>query len=247
MTTSFTAICSDFYVNQKLALKMDLPPNRNTVLDMFDRVRRQLPFMDQFRRYDGELALESVESDARYSWLALRRTSIRSGWVNPKSIEEAYSLHQLILEVAPYFLSISPLDVDYLELVFGFDLQAPMNRNEVVMSALLPDSPLTALVDSGRESLLEAQPFVGFALNDDCDLQASVEVKTRTRTNEVSSGRFDETPISVFLTVRRSGARTSLEDLISDFGSLAGHIERIAEDRVIPNVIMPLHETIQSL
>ena len=247
MATSFTAICSDFYVNQKLALKMDLPPNRSTVLDMFDRVRRQLPFMDQFRRYDGELALESVESDARYSWLALRRTSIRSGWVNPRSIEEAYSLHQLILEVAPYFLSISPLDVDYLELVFGFDLQAPMNRNVVVMSALLPDSPLTALVDHGRESLLEAQPFVGFALNEDCDLQASVEVKTRTRTNEVSSGRFDETPISVFLTVRRSGPRTTLEDLISDFGSLAGHIERIAEDRVIPNVIMPLHDTIQSL
>ena len=86
MTTTYGVLCSDFYVNQKLALKLDLPTGRETVLSMFDRVRRELPMMDRFRRYDGELALESPEADSEYSWLALRQTSIRSGWSRSATI-----------------------------------------------------------------------------------------------------------------------------------------------------------------
>jgi hypothetical protein len=246
MTTSFGALCTDFYVNQKLSLKMDLPSGRETVLDMFDRVRRELPMMERFRRYEGELALESAEQGSQYNWLALRRTSIRSGWVNPESLEQAYKLHRLILNVAPYFLSISPLDVEFLELVFGFDLQAERNRNEVVFEALLADSPLASLVDPNQEALLESQPFIGFALNERCDLQAFVEVKTRTRTSEVAAGRFDDEPISVYLTVRQYGSLKSVDEFPTGFATLAGHIERIAEERVIPNVVMPIREAIMS-
>ena len=100
--SSLGALCTDFYVNQKLALKMDLPSARETVLDLFDRVRKELPQMDQFRRYDGELALESPEADSQYSWLALNQTAIRSGWVNPTNLSEAYRLHRLILASATY-------------------------------------------------------------------------------------------------------------------------------------------------
>src|SRR5258705_10934795 len=71
MPTSYGAICTDFYVNQKLSLKMDLPSGRESVLDMFDRIRKELPDMERFRRYDGELALESPEQSSQYSWLAL--------------------------------------------------------------------------------------------------------------------------------------------------------------------------------
>ena len=244
MATSFGALCTDFYVNQKLALKLDLPESRETVLDMFDRVRREMPAMDRFRRYDGELALESPEQDSQYSWLALRRTNIRSGWVNPESLEQAYRLHKLVLEIAPYFLSISPIDVEHVELVFGFDLEAETNRNDVVMQALLGDSPLAGLMDPQREAVLEAQPFVGFCLNDRCDLQAFVEVKTRARAAEIVEQRYDGQPISVYLTVRQHGPMKSLQELTTAFGGLSGHIERIAEQRVIPNIVMPLRDRI---
>ena len=167
-------MCTDFYVNQKLALKMDLPSARETVLDMFDRVRRELPHMDRFRRYDGELALESPERDAQYNWLALNQTAVRSGWVNPEALDRAYRLHRLILDVAPYYLSISPLDVEFVELVFGFDLEAETNRNEVVFDALLGDSPLMSLVDGDRELVLDAQPFIGFSLNHACVTSAFI-------------------------------------------------------------------------
>ena len=118
------ALCTDFYINQKMSLKLDLPTARETVLDMFDRVRRDQPRMERFRRYDDELALESPEEAGRYAWLALGRTAIRSGSVNPEVMEDAYGLHRLILELAPYFLSISPLDMDCLELMYGIDLEA---------------------------------------------------------------------------------------------------------------------------
>lgn len=246
MTTSFGALCSDFYVNQKLALKMDLPMRRDTVLDMFDRVRREMPFMERFRRYQDEVALESVEDNSQYGWVALRKTSLRSGWVNPDELKSAYRLHRLILEVAPYYLSISPLDVDYIELVFGFDLEARTNRNEIVYEALLGASPLMTLIETDRESVLDVQPFIGFSLTDRCDIQAFVEVKTRTQPAEVAQSRFEDEPISVYLSVRRCGPFKTIEDFSTAFGTLAGYVERLAEERVIPHIVVPIREAVLS-
>ena len=246
MATSFGALCSDFYINQKVSLKLDLPTGRETVLDMFDRVRREVPAMDHFRRFEGEISLESPEREAQYSWFALTGTAVRSGWVNPLSLEEAYRLHQLILDIAPFFLSISPIDVEYIELVYGFDLDAETNRNEIVFDALLGNSALAGLVDHDSESILDAQPFLGMCLNDSCDLQAFVEVKTRTRSAEIATGHFDDQPISVYLTVRRYGPLRAIEEFKTTFGTLAGHIERLAEERVLPNIVVPIREAILS-
>lgn len=240
----YGSLCTDFYVNQKLGLKMDLPSSRAHVLDMFDRIRKQLPHMDRLRRFEEEVALESPDVDSHYSWVALRGTALRSGSVNPASVHDAYRLHKLILEVAPYYLSISPLDVEYLELVYGFDMRARSNRNEIVFDALLGDSPLAALVGESGEAVLDAQPFLGISLNDACDLQAFVEIKTRTGSEEVAAGRYEDEPISIYLTVRKFGPLASIDDFVGIFGTLAGHIERIAEDRIIPGIVVPIHRAI---
>ncbi|MGA1392424.1 MAG: hypothetical protein ACO38W_04635 [Phycisphaerales bacterium] len=242
----FGECCSDFYVNQKLALKMDLPESREPLLDLFDRVRRSMPELDRLRRYDGELALESPDQERRYRWVAMRQTSIRSGDVNPSELEEAYALHRLILEVAPYYLSISPLDIDYLELVFGFDLEAEANRDEVVFDALLADGPLGNLVDPTQDRFLDCQPSVGLALNEACDLQAFFEVRSRGSATEAATGDFLPEPISVYLTVRRHGPVSSLEQLPAIFATLCGHAERLAEERAIPQLVMPIRHAILS-
>jgi hypothetical protein len=242
----FGECCSDFYINQKLALKMDLPEGREAVLDLFDRLRRSIPELDRLRRYDGEFALESPERDRRYRWAAMRRTSIRSGDVNPDRLEDAYDLHRLILEVAPYYLSISPLDIDYLELVFGFDLEAETNRDEVVFDALFADGPLASLVDAGSDRFLDCQPIVGIALNDACDLQAFFEVRSRGSASEASTGEFAPEPISVYLTIRRHGPIASLKEIPTIFAGLCGHAERLAENRVIPNLVLPIRHAILS-
>jgi hypothetical protein len=253
MTTSVSALCNDFYINQKIALKMDLPTSRETVLDMFDRIRKEIPAMDRFRRFEDELALESPERDSQYSWFSLAApggTSIRSGWVNPESVDQAYQLHRLILEIAPYYLTISPIDVEYIELIFGFDVEAEANRNEIVFDALATAgdgrTALASLIDPDHEQMLDYQPFIGLTLNRNCSLQAFIEVKTRTRAAEIAGEHYDNVPISVYLTVRRYGPFRMLEEITTSFGTLAGHAERFTEERIVPNVLVPIREVILS-
>jgi len=252
MATSFNALCSDFYINQKLALKMDLPTGRETVLDLFDRVRKFRPGMNRFRRFEGELALESAPRDGQYDWVALRQTAARCGTVNPDGLAEAYQLHRLLLEIAPSYLSISPLDVDYLELMFGFDLEASGNHDDIVFDALFAETPLGRVIDSDRLIALDVQPFFTFALDPERKVQVNFEVKTRATETEggeeippSSEGAPDE-PISVFLSLRRLGPIESVEELPRILEALASAAEEIANERVIPHLIMPINKAISS-
>jgi hypothetical protein len=247
MPESFQSVCRDFYVNQKLALKMDLPWGREPVLELFDRMRKAVPSLTDLRRYDHEISLESPEDDDRsYAWVALRQTSLRSGLVNPADLADAYRLHRTVLETAPWFLSIRPLDVDHLELVFGFDFEAEGNRDAIIFDALLADTPLAGLLERGRDEPLDVQPFIGLNLDRDDGTTAFVEVKSRTKGGEPIPQRFPSEPISVYLTVRRTGPIERLEDLPTLLAGLAGHAERLAEERVIPSVLIPIRDAILS-
>lgn len=245
MSDSYGALCSDFYVNQRLNLKMDLPSNRETILAMFDRVRHEFPSMDRFRRYTSELALESDPAgEGVQQWIALRRTSVRSGVVNASGPKDAYKLHELVLEIAPYFLSISPLDVDYLELLYGFDLLASGNHDAIVFDALISGSPLASLADARHGVPIDCQPLLGLALNEACDVQAHFEVKTRTPTRAIRTGEFESQPISVYLTMRRYGAVKDVKELLAAFKTLSDHGEELLSQRVVPNLVMPIREAI---
>ena len=135
-------------------------------------------FRSDLRRYDHEISLESPEDDERsYAWVALRQTSLRSGFVNPGDLSDAYRLHRTVLETAPWFLSIRPLDVDHLELVFGFDFEAEGNRDAIIFDALLADTPLAGLLERDRDEPLDVQPFIGLNLDREDGTQAFIEVK----------------------------------------------------------------------
>jgi len=164
MSESFRALCADFYVNHKLQLKMELPRGRETVLDMFERVRRKFPSMSNFRRYRDELALESIQNEMPHRWMAIKGTHLRSGVVNAESMEDAIGLHEMLLATAPSYLSISPLDIDYVELLFGFDLLASGNHDAIVLDALLDKSALHELVDITSANVTDFQPAVGLSL-----------------------------------------------------------------------------------
>ncbi|MBI1369554.1 MAG: hypothetical protein GC162_12980 [Planctomycetes bacterium] len=247
MATSFGALCTDFYVNQKLAVKMDLPADRETILHMFDRVRADQPGMKRFRRFSDELSLESSRRDGSYQWLALRQNSIRAGHVNPDSLEQAYDLHKLILRIAPYNLTISPLDIDCQEVMFGFDLEAKDNQHEIIYDALYADSPLGALLDCGPEARpIDAQPIFGVTLNERCDLQAYFEVKALTSQSQIRHNKYRPEPISILLTVRKIGPVDSPDDLIANFEMLRHHAERLATERLVPDLLTPISRAITS-
>ncbi|MBC7835311.1 MAG: hypothetical protein H7Y88_09460 [Phycisphaerales bacterium] len=246
MANSYKALCNDFYVNQRINLKMDLPMRRDTVLAMFDRVRREHPWMDKFKRYNNELALESTTRDHVQQWLGMRKTSIRSGSVNPESLSEAYQLHGLILEVAPYFLDISPLDLDYVELLYGFDLLAAGNHDAIVFDALIAGTPLGSVLDISEGVPIDCQPLFGVCLDEQCDLQAHFEVKTRTSTRNVRSGEFRDTPISIYLTIRKYGPVSDIKMLPEVLAQLRKHGEELLDSRAVPNLLMPIRNSITS-
>ena len=67
MVNELETLVTDFYVNQKLALKLDLPGSRETVLDLFGRLKKEFPQLSNFRRFEDELALESDDLKRCYS------------------------------------------------------------------------------------------------------------------------------------------------------------------------------------
>lgn len=246
MATGFGALCNDFYVNHKLALRMDLPNERETVLHLYDRIRKSRPAMNHFRRFENELALESSRDDPEYYWLAMRRTSVRTGHVNPQTMEAAYDFHRLVLEVTPYHLTISPLDVDYQELMFGFDLECPSGHDEVVYEALISDSPLADLLKIPGSKLMDVQPLFGMHLDEDGYMQAYFEVKSCSKSKRGQPRRYRDEPISVFVTVRKYGPIDHIKDLVNSFDELAVCAEALATDYLIPNMLMPIARQITS-
>jgi hypothetical protein len=254
MSSSYRALCSDFYVNQKISVKLDLPRGRETILDLFERVRREFPTMASFKRYRDELALESPQSDEPHRWLAVRANTIRSGAVNPTTFDEGYGLHRCVLEVAPYFLSISPLDIEYVELLYGFDLAAPGNQDAIVADALLAGSPLGELLDVEHATTIDFQPLIGLLLHPAAapgglrsaeGVEAHLEVKTRSGAAPIS--RDDEgiaEPISVYVTLRRYEPVTNLKALASVFRTLAEHAEHLIEAHALPGLVAPIRRAI---
>lgn len=247
MSDSHQLYTSDVYVNMRLNLRLDLPTGREAVLGMFDRLRKEIPALNHFRKFTNELAIESDITDSRQQWVAMRKHSIRSGNVNPEVFTDAYAAHAKVLEIAPYFLSISPLEVDYLELMYGFDLPASGNHDGIVFDALVGQSPMAALINIKQAIPLSFQPLFTIALDEAGQTQAQFEVKTRTNRTPPSAGKEEpEQPISVILAVRRHGAMKDLKDLVASLHLLSRVGDELVKHRVVPHMLRPIHQVITS-
>lgn len=242
MTTSYTALCNDFYVNAKLTSRMELPRSREPVLELFERIKREYPKMASFRKYKDELALESGQNDSPHRWMGIRARSVRTGIVNPSNESEMLDLHRSTFEVCPYYLSISPLDVESVELLFGFDLAARANHDTIVASALLDGSPLSAVFDTPGARVRECQPLVGLTLEEG-RVQATIEVKTRS---DKAAGSPQADPISLYVTVRSSEPVTDLRQLPSLVDSLGEAGLGLVDSLAIPSLLRPLRDEIES-
>lgn len=246
---SARALVNDAYINLKLALKLDMPKRRETLLDLFDRVKRFDPKMDQFKRYKDELALETSPSESPYRWLAVRQRNLRSGVVNPESGAAATALHRHVLEVAPFYLSISPLDVEYVEILFGLDLAARGNHDQIAFDAFHASTPLAPLVDGER--VVECQPMIGIEYDPGDGgppIDAHFEVRTRSGgaaqrpEGDTSAGESGIEPISVYLIVRHAAPVGDVSHLPDVYARLYRVGEELLEDRVLPRLIVPLRE-----
>lgn len=257
MSESYRALCTDFYVNQKLQTKLPLPTGREHLMDFFERVRKQFPTMRGFRKTRDEFALESSQTEMPHHWMALRGSTIRTGVVNAPTLHGCYPLHKLVLESAPSYLSISPLDVECLELLFGFDLLATGNHDAIVLEALGAGSPLAHLLDGLHDvAPSDFQPILGFTSSKHKDIEIYFEVKTRPAHGKprpetyghephAEGGEAGE-PISVYVTLRKFGPVQDMKELPAAFAKLSKMGEELVEHRVVPGLLVPIREAIAS-
>lgn len=247
MSNPYASFCQDFYINMRLNTQLSLPHNRETILHFFERVQKEFPSMTQFRRYDnGDFNLEEDRRSGSYRWVRLESRRLVSGYVNPPELDDALRLHKFLLELAPYHLGISPLEIEHLEVLFGFDLSYRGNHDDIIIESLMPESPLACLADEDGARPVDVQPSIAVALSEDCRLQARVEVLTRTDNYQVRTGDYSEDEISVYLTVRRYWGDRPKDTLEVVFTDLFERADHLACERVIPKVVRPISSAIES-
>jgi hypothetical protein len=247
MSNAYSSLCQDFYVNMRVNSQLNLPHGRETVLHFFERVQKQYPSMGQFRRYDnGDLSLEEDRDNGSYRWTRLESRRLVAGHVNPPSLDDALSLHRFLLELAPYHLGISPLEIEHLEVLFGFDLSFRGNHDDIVAESLLADSPLACLLAEPGARAVDAQPSIAVALSEDCLLQARIEVLTRTDSQQIRSGEYSDDEISIYLTVRRYWGDRPRQPLAAIFADMFALADDLATRRVVPGILRPISSAIAS-
>ena len=247
MANPFGAFCEDFYVNMRLGSQLNLPHGRETLLHFFERIQRQFPSMTRFRKNEnGEMNLEEDRSGESYRWVSVEAKRISAGHVNPATIEDSLKLHTMLLEHSPHLLGISPVEIDYLDVLFGFDLGFTGNHDEIIADSLLADSPLTCLTDEQGAKPVDFQPTVTVALTDDCRLQARIDVVTRTNSYQVRTGDYSDDVISVYLILRRYWGDRPREPMEKMFASMAERADGLCHSHIIPRVLKPISTAIAS-
>lgn len=249
MSDGLGAVCDEFYVSSRLFLKLDMHPPRETILHFFDRIRKDFPLLRKLRtREGGSIILEEDgDEDRSRRWIRLDENSLRFGQFAPSDIDEFRRFGGLILSQAPYHLTFSEIDFDHMELNYGFDLEYQGNHDRLVAETLMSDSAgASVLFGANTSHVIDVQPYYGIALSDNCDLQAYVEVKSRTSTYEVRADSYDEQPISVFLTIRRYWGLDSEVALEAALSGMLDVADELAIETVVPNFVNPLAAAIAS-
>jgi hypothetical protein len=241
----YSSLCDDFYVNMNLSTEMELPNNRETILHFFERLQKSYPTMRNFYCRDrGDIVLEEDKEQGTYRWCTIESRRVCSGQVNPEEVSGALEQHRLVLELAPYTLSVSPLDCEALDLLYGFDFTYRGNHNQVVAEALGVPPAMERLLDISGVTVINHEPSVTIALDEECRLQCRVSVETRTNAYQVRTGDFPEEQLSVYVTARQYGSLGPNRTFSETLDRLSEICQEILENHVIDHVLRPLARTI---
>ncbi len=241
----YSSLSDDFYINVNLGTEMELPANRETVLHFFERVQKTYPTMRNFYCRDrGDFVLEEDKDQGHYRWCTIEPRRVCSGHVNPESLEEAMAQHKLVLELAPYMLSVSPLDCEALDLLFGFDFSYRGNQNQLVAEAL-GISPMTEqLAEIPGATIINHEPSLTIALDEDCRVQFRLSVETRTNAYQIRTGEFPEEQVSVYVTARQYGSLSPDKTFVDTLSELEEVCHQMIDTHVVEHVLQPLARAI---
>ncbi|MHC4460344.1 MAG: hypothetical protein ACYS6W_17960 [Planctomycetota bacterium] len=246
MPNGYSSLCDDFYLDMHINTELDLPTQRDTILAFFERIQREFPSMGCFyRREKNEYWLEEDRSCAQYRWITLETDRVGSGVVNPASFEDAYCQDRLVLELVPYMLSVSHLDIDSLDVTFAMDFDYMGSHDEVIAEALLSQTAFSCLLDLPSARPIGFSPAVVVALSDDCRTQARISVESKTSVIESGKQKYkSDEAISLFFTIRQYPSSTEKFDSLKSFEYQCQLAEQLMAEKIVPTFVQPLTETI---
>lgn len=241
----YSTLADDFFVNMNLNTEMPLPTSRETVLEFFGRVQKSYPSMRNFyTRENGDLVLEEDKDQAQHRWMCLEPRRICSGCVNPPSVDEAVEQHSLALQLAPYMLSVSPLDCEALDFLIGFDFIYRGNHDELVAEALGIGSAFEGLLSIPGARPLNFEPSLTISLDESCRRQCRMMIETRTNAYQVRRNDFPEDSISVYFTMRQYGSIAHDDTFEEKLRELRRDCESLLQEHVVEEVLKPLAQAI---
>jgi hypothetical protein len=226
--------------------ELDLPVERDTILAFFERIQKQFPSMCSFyRRNNNEYCLEEDRNAGQYRWITLEIDRIGSGVVNPPHFEDAYRQDKLVLEIAPYMLGVSHLDIDSLDVTFAMDFDYTGSHDEVIAEALFSSTAFSCLLDMPSASAVGFSPVVVVALSEDCRTQARIGIESKTSVLDDGKQKYrSDEPISLFFTVRQYPSSTEKFDALKSFEYQCRLAEELMAEKIIPNFVQPLNRVI---
>jgi len=246
MSTSFGSLCDDFYVNMNLNTELELPTERDTILHFFERIQRQFPTMNTFyQRETGEFCLDEDREAGSYRWVTVERDRICSGYVNPETLEAADEQHRMILDLVPFAMGVSNLDIDSLDVLFGMDFDFEGNHDEILSEAIFADSPFATLLDWPETKPLGFDPAILVSLSNDCRLQGRLSFESRTGAYQLRTGKYKkEEQLSLYLSVRQYPDPTQKFSSMDSYDHQRNLCVELMSDRIIPNFVNPIADAI---
>lgn len=243
--TRYSSLCDDFYINLSLSTEMELSHQRETILHYFERVQKRYPEMRNFYCRDKhDFVLEEDKDRGQYRWCTVETRRICSGKVNPETVDDVMDQHRLVLELVPYMLSISPLDCESLDLLYGFDFTYRGNHNQLLAEALGVTPPLERLLEIPGARPINYEPSLTLALDENCRSQCRVSIETRTNAFHVRTGEFPEEQISVYVSARQYGSLPADETFLDALERLSRTVTNLVDHHIVDGVLTPLQRTI---
>ncbi len=243
--TPYASLADDFYVNVNLATEMELPSQRETILQYFERLQKHYPSMRKFYCRDKrDYVLEEDKDQGRYRWVAVEAKRLCSGQLNPATLEGALGQHRLALDLAPAYLSVSPLDCEALDVLFGFDFAYRGNHNALLAEALGVGQAFERVGDLPGGRVINFEPSLTMALDEDCRTQVRVSTETRTNAFQVRTGEFGDEQLSVYVTARQYGSLDPDTTYVDAIDKLARTAREVLDACVVEQILKPLARTI---
>jgi hypothetical protein len=241
MANSYSSLCDDFYLDMFVNTELDLSIQNDTVLTFFERVQKQYPTMGCFtRRENNEYSLEEDRNSGQYRWVSLELDRVGSGIVNPADLAEVYTQDKFVLELVPYMLGISPLDVDSLDVTCGMDFYCAGSHDQVITEAL-GSGAFNCLLDLPSARAIDHSPSIVVALSDDCRTQARISVESRTSIFDPDKPpQTLEEAISLSFTIRQYPLNAGRFDTLQSFERQCRLAEELMADKIVPNFVHPL-------